>query len=336
MNGLVGNLSSDSPQPSAGEASDRPKPEARRWLGGWAFHDLMALSYFLIIFVLAWLSPQGAGRNTCFQHIVLTAGLVIGACVLGRVATSIPRRIRAQIYRLAWFCVVIESYLMLRDVLPQVRSDSVDDTLLAMDMALLGFEPALWLERFNQRPIIEWFSFFYFSYFWLNAVYLCTLLWVVKPGRHTTEYAIGSLMVMYVGQLGYMAVPGYGPIRYLDHLYSGPLDGGLFWGLVWSTVEAAGAVKDIFPSLHTAIPTWMSLFAITQARRDRRWRWVAILTSFFTANIVVSTMLLRWHYVVDVIAGLVLAASAAYLAPRIARREAAWRSRHGFPMPWEM
>jgi membrane-associated phospholipid phosphatase len=46
------------------------------------------------------------------------------------------------------------------------------------------------------------------------------------------------------------------------------------------------------------------------------------LCSFFALNIILSTMVLRWHYLVDVIAGLGLALAVAVAAPRLAAWEA--------------
>lgn len=70
------------------------------------------------------------------------------------------------------------------------------------------------------------------------------------------------------------------------------------------------------------------------ARTDPRWRPVAIITGFFASQIIISTLLLRWHYAIDVVAGLALAGFAAWAAPRIADREAAHRARHALPDPW--
>jgi len=93
-------------------------------------------------------------------------------------------------------------------------------------------------------------------------------------------------------------------------------------------------MKDIFPSLHTAVPTWLTCFAVGRARKNRRWWLPAIVTGFFAANIIVSTMLLRWHYAIDVVAGLFLGCTAGWLAPRIAAREARERSLMGMRQPW--
>jgi len=141
-------------------------------------------------------------------------------------------------------------------------------------------------------------------------------------------------LVLSVGQLGYAAVPGYGPIHYLEGLFHGDVAGGFFWSCVWDTVQAGGALKDIFPSLHTAVPLWLTLFARRQAGHDPRWRWPARITGFFTANIIISTMLLRWHYGIDVVAGVVLAVVASFAAPRVAALEEAWRRTLGHEGPW--
>src|SRR5262249_4336069 len=157
-----------------------------------------------------------------------------------------------------------EGYLMLRDVLPLVRADEVDAALLRVDLAALGVEPALWLQRWNARPIVEYFAFFYFSYFGICIVYLVAVIFVARPTRATAEFAIGTILVYCVGQLGYMAVPAYGPVTALAGEFARPLEGGLFWGLVRRTVDAGGAMKDVFPSLHTATPVWFTLFARAQ------------------------------------------------------------------------
>jgi hypothetical protein len=306
----------------------------RALVGVFALQDVIFLVFYAIVGTLVLRSPQGPAQATCARRIVLSmAALVIG-CIVGRGLPQLPSLLRAVVYRVAIVGVLMQSYLMLRDVLPLVRSDSLDEALMRLDYRLFGVSPALWLDRFNQRPIIEWFSFFYFSYFAICATYMLVVVWLSRSGRATAEFAIGTALVFSFGQLGYMAVPGYGPVQHMAHQFQGPLDGGLFWSWVKSTVDAGGAMKDIFPSLHTAVPLWFTLFARERQKTDPRWRWPALITAFFSANIIVSTMLLRWHYGVDVIAGLVLSISVGLLTPRIVRREEAWRKSLGQALPW--
>lgn len=66
-----------------------------------------------------------------------------------------------------------------------------------------------------------------------------------------------------------------------------------------------------FPSLHTSIST---ILAIHWLRFDRR---AGIAASIWTTLIVLSTMLIKQHYVADVISGLLLAFGAATLYIRL-------------------
>lgn len=323
----------DSPPQPAG-LSGRWHEVSRALVRFFALQDAIFFAYLSIIGALIALASPGPVQAGCLRVVFTSAAALALGCLLGRGVPALPVPVRAVIYRLAIVGVLLSNYLTLRDFLQLVRPDAVDDALYRFDLRVFGVEPALWLERWNRRPIVEWFSFFYFSYFGICAAYMVTVVWLSRAGRKTTEFALGTAIVFCIGQLGYTAVPGYGPIQHLASSFRGPIDGGFWWSMVWSTVQTAGAMKDIFPSLHTAVPLWFTLFALHQARSDSRWRWPARVTGFFSANIIVSTMLLRWHYGIDVIMGLLLASSAGYLAPILARREEAWRHGLGLPAPW--
>ena len=299
-----------------------------------ALQDLIFFAYLLVVGVLIWSSPSGPIQAGCARIVYASGAALLLGCFLARGVPRLPGPLRAALYRVAIVGVLLANYLTLRNFLQLVRPDAMDEALVRFDLRVFGVEPALWLERFNQRPIVEWFSFSYFSYFAIGASYMVAVLWLGPAGRRTAEFAIGTATVFCVGQLGYTLVPGYGPIRYLESSFHGPVNGGFWWGMVWSTVQSAGAMKDIFPSLHTAVPLWFTLYALHQAKTDRRWRWPARVTGFFSANIIVSTMLLRWHYGIDVAVGMMLAFTAALVTPCLARREEAWRLGLGVPAPW--
>ncbi len=302
--------------------------------GIFALQDVMLLGYLAATGLMVWQAPTGRLLPGCARVTYVSMAVLAIGCFVGRGLVRLPAGLRAALYRLAIVGVLVSSYLTLRDFLQLVRSDALDAALVGLDLRLFGVEPALWLERFNRRPIVEWFSFFYFSYFCVCTAYMLSVLWLLRPGRPTTEWAIGTIIVFVVGQLGYTAVPGYGPVRYLKSEFHGDVSGGFWWSCVWDTVQAGGAMKDIFPSLHTAVPLWFTLYAFHQARTSPRWRWPARVTGFFSANIIISTMLLRWHYGVDVVAGIGLAVTAAAVTPRLAAMEASWRRSMGFAGPW--
>jgi hypothetical protein len=81
-------------------------------------------------------------------------------------------------------------------------------------------------------------SFFYYSYFFIAFTYMLVVIWRIRPGRLTSEFALGTLIVFCAGQLGYLAVPGHGPSLYLESQFQGPVDGGFFWGCVVATTRS--------------------------------------------------------------------------------------------------
>lgn len=311
-----------------------PDPALPPWLGAVAVQDAVLGGYLVIMRVLVLLAEPQPGGAAAARAIEVALALLAGGVLVGRVLPAVPALARAVVYRASIAGALLLGYLMLRDVLLVVRSDALDAALLRLDERLLGATPAVWLERFASPGVVEYFAFFYFSYFLIIGAYMVGVVWLERPSRDTAVFAIGTLLVFAVGQLGYVLVPGYGPYAHLADVFHAPLRGGFFWELVQRAVQTSGAMKDIFPSLHTAVPTWLSIYAVGRALRDARWRLPATLTVFFAANIVVSTMFLRWHYAVDVIAGLALAAAVAVVAPRLARWEERSRARAGHAQPW--
>lgn len=299
------------------------------WASVVSIHDVLLFAYLFAVWALLRRAGATSLASPAVRHVVIGAAAVTAGVVVGRGLTDLPARVRSGVYRLALTFAVVENYLMLRDVLPIVRPDSVDAALYRIDLALFGVEPALWLERWNTRPVVEYFSFFYYSYFGICLLYLLLAIYFTRPSRATVEFAIGTVLVYCVGQIGYMAVPAYGPVKALASSYAGPIDGGFFWGCVSRAVEAGGAMKDVFPSLHTAGPAWFALHAFARSETDRRYLPLAWGTAFFSVNIIFSTMFLRWHYAIDVVAGLALALGASFAARRLARWEEARRRRAG-------
>jgi membrane-associated phospholipid phosphatase len=202
-------------------------------------------------------------------------------------------------------------YLNLRPILPIINSSSYDEALYQLDVRLFTVEPTLAVEAWSSPRVVEWFSFFYYSYFYFISSFIFVMMFTSRNDHRLATFATGALLVVTTGQFVYTLVPGLGPYAHLAHEYRAPLQGGTFYQLVVNAVSAAGPLRDIFPSIHTALPTFLTLFAWRHYRR------YAPIATFFTVNIILATIVLRWHYLVDVFAGLILAATAFWLAPRL-------------------
>lgn len=282
-----------------------------------AIQDWVMCAFHTFMWARVMVAPESPdaslGRRFAFALLTVTLSTV----VLTRGEVLRPGPIRALVYRVGMFSPMVLSYIALRWLLPALEPRLLDQELWAIDELLFGTTPALWMERFNQRVVVEWFSFFYYSYFYIMAVVLLPTLFFDR-GRRQHALLAGAMLVAAIGHPLYTLVPGLGP--YATITYQEPLDGGFFYDLIWDTVNSAGAMIDIFPSLHTAYPVMYALFAFTY-RRDRAYRYTWPILAFFALNMVIATMFLRWHWAIDVVAGLALAAFAWRTGLHIAAHE---------------
>jgi hypothetical protein len=322
------------PQSSASSTSASQRLLTRT-LALFATNDLILLGHLFVMGALTAMAYPAEESLDVARRIVSTTIVLVGACILGR-ATKLPSRIRSVLYRVAAVATALASYLMLRWTLPLVAPHSFDAQLNAIDLAIFGVEPTLWLEPRMSPAIVEYLAFFYFSYFVLSGLYALVSFGPTSSRQTSAQFAIGTAVVFGIGQLGYVLVPGFGPTHHLASQYAGDLTGGFFWQAVLDTVQAGGAMKDIFPSLHTAGPIWYSLFAWHRAHEtsSRRWKALAVVTTIFAAHIVVSTVVLRWHYVIDLAAGTLLATTAFWASKRATRWEQITRDRLGLRPAW--
>lgn len=288
------------------------------------------LAYATLGVLLA--EPSPARSAALLKMGALFAWSALGVALVR--ASWVPEGwLRAIVYRVSIYGPVQLSYFFFRDVLPVVNPGSLDRELQALDVALFGVEPALALDRFVTTATTEWFSYFYFGYFFVLALHVIPILFFSRSQRILGEFALGALIVACVGQSVYMLVPGFGPYKAMESEFQNAFPGGLWYGMVMRTVESAGALKDIFPSLHTAFPVFISLFSFHNRHRfPYKYSWPFVFV--YSVNIVGATLFLRWHYLVDVVAGLTLAFAAATLGPVLVERDRARRARRGLEPLW--
>ncbi len=294
--------------------------------------------------VFGYLLTLNVAVLSAMRHTTLTDALakLIGLLVFQVVSLIIVRGglikhgiVAPLLYRFAIYGTVQSSYFLFRDLLPVINPGALDRELYHLDLRLFGFEPAMAMDSWVNSTTTEWFAFFYFGYFFLLALHVIPMLLFGKKEPLLSEFCFGMLFVFCVGHVIYTLVPGYGPYRAMAEQFTNPLPKGIWRDLVMSTVASGGAQKDIFPSLHTGAPTFILLWSFRHRRLTPfRYSWPVV--AFATFNIVIATMFLRWHYVIDVLAGLLLAAAAVTVAAAVTRWELLRRAEHGLMANWPL
>ncbi len=281
----------------------------RRVLRESALQDWLVLGYVVALNIAALTAPPSAARNSCAEEVGSLLLFLVASLVAIRGGLLRHNIAAPLLYRLAIYGSVQLSYFLLRNLLPVVNTGTLDEQLYGLDHAIFGFEPAMLLDAIVTPLTTEWFSFFYFGYFFLLAVHVIPMLFFYRERRVLGEFCFGMLFVFCIGHIVYMLVPGYGPYRAMAGEFENTLPSGMWLDLVMQTVASGGAQKDIFPSIHTAAPTFIALFSYRNRHRlPFRYTWLPVM--LFAVNIIIATMFLRWHYIIDVVAGLTLGGGA--------------------------
>jgi membrane-associated phospholipid phosphatase len=197
------------------------------------------------------------------------------------------------------------------------RTD-LDPLLVAADRFLfLGADPTRLLEPLTGPLLLEVLTVCYALYYF-HPIVLGALLWrddlrEGTPGARFPRYVFGMLLVFYVSYAGYFLVPAIGPRFTVPH--EGPLPRGPVAQAIDQTLDRLETSRrNCFPSGHTMVTIAVLLEA---ARRSRR-TFLGFLP--FAVGLVLATIAGRYHYVVDVLAGIALAFAVLGAARAVARR----------------
>ena len=201
-------------------------------------------------------------------------------------------------------------YQSLGDLSQYLRPD-VDPQLIRIDFRLFGFHPTVWMERWIVPWLTGVLSVAYLSYFFLPARLVHTL-YVKNSGRDFDLAVFVLLLCWYLSFVGYMFFPAIGPRYTWAHLQSVSLNGGFIADSVSQLINfVEGNKRDCMPSGHTAI-AFLVLFL--------SYRYARLLFYLFcpvVGALILSTVYLRYHYVIDIFAGEALAVGCCIIGPRL-------------------
>jgi hypothetical protein len=197
-----------------------------------------------------------------------------------------------------------------------------DAALSRADSWLFGFDPSLAIQPFQTPARVEFLSFVYALF--IPYIYLSLFLGCVgKPALERDQYLTGWVFTYAISYLGYIFVPAHGPLVFQADQYDVALKGGFFFRVVELGNEATGGLQGVFPSLHVGCSVYLCLSDL----RKNLLRGLTYLP--VVALIYVATIFLRFHYVVDLIAGTIIPVVCIPLGERVVSRWASKRQSAG-------
>jgi membrane-associated phospholipid phosphatase len=196
------------------------------------------------------------------------------------------------------FCLAI--YTNLHDTIHFANPHDIHDALIAIDGWMFGVQPCVWVQQFVHPWLTEILSFCYMLFF----------LWAPL---------VSVILCFYTGYFLYIIFPAAPPRVTLENMFTVRFDGTPIADAALKMINVLPSdSRAAFPSLHCAVTLLTLMFAWKYARL---WFWIILP---FCLGLIVSTVYLRHHYVIDIIAGFALGILAFIYGPKI---DAWWRAR---------
>ncbi|MEJ2696551.1 MAG: phosphatase PAP2 family protein [Candidatus Sulfobium sp.] len=185
-------------------------------------------------------------------------------------------------------------------IVHSVNPRDIDPLLIRLDFMLFNGTPALMLEKMQTPLLTDVLQVSYSSYYFLPLI----LGFSLKANGENLRFERSLFLVMlcfYLSYIGYLLWPALGPRFSIQALQETRLSGFLIADPVRDLLNRLEGIKrDAFPSGHTGV-SLVVLYLAFRFRRRLFWFFLPVVMA-----LIFSTVYCRYHYVVDVIAGIAL------------------------------
>ncbi len=273
-------------------------------LGIMGIYSVLAIAFYPII-------PKAT------SILITNALFAVAIVAIAWLSLVLPHR---AIRNLRFFYVIPMVYPMYQ------QSQQLVPALHPRDYDALLIDPTRWIAQYAHPLLTEYLQVCYVSFYLLPIIVALSFF---LQRRISTMLSFGRMIVFsfYVSYLAYFALPAIGP-RFTLHEFDRldqELPGLVLTPALRALVNEGGGIepgaanpekvvnRDCFPSGHTM----MTLLTIVLAWRYRSS--VRLLVTIIGASLIVATVYLRYHYVVDLIAGALCAGAMLIVEPRVYR-----------------
>lgn len=288
------------------------------------------IAYFFFVPCLAitmranfffWLEGYGLGRRVTAGPWRIAAVALLFPLIPYLSRKSKKSRLFTVLRNALPFLIAIAIYTNLHDTIHFVNPHDVQDLFLKADIWIFGVEPTLWAQRFYHPTITEILSFCYASYLPLTIL-IPVVLYLQRRDFEARLTLITIVLCFYVGYLFYIIFPTVPPRLWIADQFTYRLEGGMLLNTQRAMVSISeSSSRAAFPSLHAAITLLTLIFSF---RFVRKLFWFLLPLGI---GLIVATVYLRHHYVVDLFAGFILALVVYKYAPGWDRKWDAFRSK---------
>ncbi|MFA6468519.1 MAG: phosphatase PAP2 family protein [Bacteroidota bacterium] len=281
------------------------------------FPFLSSADFVTLVFVLFLIVLQTivAGR---IDNVLLFIPLNILLCLIIFTSARHVHRFgkksnTAVLFIRHWYLVpcILIVYTQASSMSYPIHQRDYDDVLIMIDRTMFGVNPTQWISQFAHPIITEILQISYSAYY----LFFIALFYELYRRQDTTDFHSGAMLVVYgfyLSYIGYLLLPAIGPRFTLHNFYAtdAELPGLFLTEYLRAFINSGGGVpagaadpaafvhRDAFPSGHTQL-TLVAMYIAFTAGTKIRW-WLFVVGSL----LIISTVYLRYHYAVDVLAGM--------------------------------
>ena len=225
--------------------------------------------------------------------------IALGPLVFHRLEVLFPKTRFWVVSRSFWLLPsMILGHWALAPISASVRPTLLDEYLATADLLLFREHPSVWLEHRLSPWATELFLICYYTYY-IWPLLVAAVLYTQQSDVYR-RYRLAISMFFVLNFLGYVWVPAVGPRFYLAHAFDGPLHGLWLTPYLESAMRGPYFLRDCFPSGHTGLTLLVLAFAF---RYSRKVFWLMLLPC---VGLIASTVVGRFHYVIDLLGAIPL------------------------------
>ncbi len=209
-------------------------------------------------------------------------------------------------------------------VIQSMARADLDNIFIAIDRAMFGVDPTVWMMQFTTPVLTEILQLAYVSYYFLMLL-LGIELYRKKQHDQFSLVLFAIVYGFFLSYIGYILFPGVGP-RFTLHNFTtlnDELPGLWLSNAIRDFINAGESIpkgvenamalaqRDAFPSGHTQMTLIVMYYAQKFSIRSR------YIIYILGTLLIISTVYMRYHYVIDVIGGILFMIVTVWTAPKL-------------------
>jgi membrane-associated phospholipid phosphatase len=222
------------------------------------------------------------------------------------------------------YITVFLSYEAMYGIVGAVAKNNLHLGPYDLELKLFGQIPSIVLQQSIRLPVLDYAGAFFYSLHFFAPTVFAFILWRASP-KDYWKYTISFGVCTYAALITFLVYPVAPPWWQLNSIYSPSYIGPQILRILTVSVDhnlglpVYRTLFDFlspnqfaaFPSMHSALPWLISLFAI------KIWRKKALPVLIFPIGVWFSAVYLGEHYFVDVLGGIAYATLAFVAVERI-------------------